>query len=81
MGAELSPELAATLHLRMAARLALGTRPSCATDKHVQVWLGGDDWVLMVVVNVVLHGVDATSLTGMSAHTILYLKNNMYEHS
>ena len=45
VGAELSPELAATLHLRMAARLALGTRPSCATYNHVQVWLDGDDWV------------------------------------
>ena len=67
VGAELSPELAATLHLRKAARLALGTRHSCATYKHVQVWLDGDNWVSMVVVNVVLHGVDATSLTGMSA--------------
>ena len=35
----------------------------------------------MVVVNVVLHGVDATSLTGMSAHTMLRSKNHMYEHS
>ena len=62
--AALRPGLAPTLHLRMAARLALGTRPSCATYEHVQVWLDGDDWVLTVVVNVVLHGVDATSLTG-----------------
>ena len=73
MRAELSPELAATLHLRTTARLAMGTRPSCATHEHVLVWLDGDDWVLMVVVDVVLHGVDVTSLTGMSAHTQSYM--------
>ena len=51
----------------------MGTRPSCATHEHVLVWLDGDDWVLMVVVDVVLHGVDVTSLTGMSAHTQSYM--------
>ena len=34
-----------------------------------------------VVMNIVLHGVGATSLTGMSALTILYTKNHMYGHS
>ena len=46
----LSPELAATLHLRMAARLALGMRPNFATHKHVQVYLVGNNWELTVVV-------------------------------
>ena len=46
----LTPELAATLHLRMAARLVLGMRPNFATHKHVQVYLVGNDWELTVVV-------------------------------
>ena len=39
----LSPELAATLHLRMTAGLALGMRPNFVTHKHVQVYLLGCD--------------------------------------
>ena len=39
----LSPELAATLHLRMTARLALGMRLNFATHKHVQVYLVGNN--------------------------------------
>ena len=49
VGRGLSPERAATLHLRMAARLALGMRPSFATHKHVQVYLVVDNWELAVV--------------------------------
>ena len=57
--AELSLAHAATRHLRMAARFALGTRPSRATSKHVQVCIGDDKWVLMGVVYVAWYGVDA----------------------
>ena len=46
----LSPELAATLYLRMAARLVLGMRPNFVTHKHVQVYLVGNNWQLTVVV-------------------------------
>ena len=46
-GTGLSPELAVTLHLRMAARLALGMRLDYATYKHVRVYLVGSDWVLL----------------------------------
>ena len=81
VGAELSPEPAPTLHLRMAATLALGKRPSYATHKHVRVYRGGDDLVLAVVVNVVLHGVGASSLTGMSALTLVFVKSRMHEHN
>ena len=51
--AGLSPELAATLCLRMAARIAKATRPKRATRKRVQVWIAGDEWVLTVVVYMV----------------------------
>ena len=50
VGAELNFELAASLHLRMAARLVLGTRVSRATSKCVQVWSGGDEQVSRGVV-------------------------------
>ena len=42
VGRGLRPEPAATLYLRMVARLALETRRSCAAYKHVQVYLSGN---------------------------------------
>ena len=50
VGTGLSPELAATLHLRMTAGLALAMQPNFATHKHVQVYLVGNNWELTVVV-------------------------------
>ena len=68
--AELSPGPAATLHPRMTARLALETKRSCATYKHVQVFLAVD--------NQVLPDRCVTSLTDLSVLTILYMNNYMY---
>ena len=70
--AELSPGLAATLHPRTTARLALEMKRSCAIHKHVQVCLAGE--------NPVLPDGCVTSLADFSVLTILYMNNHMRGH-